>query len=52
VYDDACIAAKGMGLTADKSGDINGDCLTGFDDLAILLTTWLNDYALTGPVEK
>ena len=49
VYDDACQAATAMGLAADNSGDLNGDCLTDFNDLALMVATWLVDYALTEP---
>jgi hypothetical protein len=52
VYDDACKAAIGKGLAADNPGDFDGDCITGFEDLAVMATKWLNDTGLTGPIPK
>jgi len=52
VYDDACLAAIGKGLAADNPGDFDGNCITGFEDLAVMATKWLVDYALSEPVAK
>ena len=52
VYDDACLAAIGMGLAADNPGDVDGNCITDFKDFALMATTWLTDYELTAPVAK
>jgi hypothetical protein len=37
---------------ADNPGDFDGNCITDFNDLALMATTWLVDYALTEPVAK
>jgi hypothetical protein len=50
VYDDACKAAIGKGLASDNPTDFDENCITGFGDLAVLATKWLNDNALTEPV--
>jgi len=50
VYDDACKAAIGKGLAADNPTDFDENCITGFGDLAVMATKWLNDNALTEPV--
>jgi len=53
VYDDACVAARiGKALAAENAGDLDGNCITDFDDLAVMATTWLDDYALTEPIAK
>jgi hypothetical protein len=52
VYDDACKAAIGKGLAADNPADLDGNCITGFGDLAVMATRWLNDTGLTGPIPK
>ena len=52
VYDDACQAAKAAGLGADNPGDFDGNCITGFEDLAEAAAKWLNDTGLTEPVVK
>jgi len=52
VYDDACEAAKGIGLKAVNPGDLDGNCITDANDLNILAEEWLNDTALAGPVPK
>jgi hypothetical protein len=52
VYDTPCLAAIGAGLPADNPGDINADCITDLEDLALSLETWLTDNSLTEPVPK
>ncbi len=53
VYDDECKAARyGVGLAEDNPGDINKNCITGLDDLAEMLSTWLDDTGLTEAVPK
>jgi len=52
VYDDACKAAIGKGLAADNPGDFDENCITGFEDLAVMATKWLTGNALTAPVPK
>jgi hypothetical protein len=52
VYDDACAAAIGKGLTADNPTDLDRNCITNFDDFALMATTWLDDNSLTVPVPK
>ncbi|MCK4293917.1 MAG: hypothetical protein KAY65_12020, partial [Planctomycetes bacterium] len=53
VYDDACKAARlGMGLAANNPGDFDGNCITDFEDLAVMTTKWLNDTGLTEPIPK
>jgi hypothetical protein len=68
VYDDACKAAIGAGLGTDNPGDFDGNCITDFEDFAVMATTWLDgselqelaemattwlvDYTLTEPVPK
>jgi len=52
VYDDACKAAIGKGLAADNPADFDGNCITNFEDFAVMATKWLNDTRLTAPVLK
>jgi len=53
VYDDACKAAIiGKGLTADNTGDFNGNCITDPNDLAELAAKWLTGYTMPEPVTK
>jgi hypothetical protein len=52
VYDDACKATIGAGLAGDNPTDIDGNCITGFGDLAVMAAKWLNDNALTEPVPQ
>lgn len=52
VYDDACLAAIGMGLAADHPADFDSNCIINFDDFALMAATWLNDTGLTEPVPK
>jgi len=52
VYDDACLAAKAAGPVEIDPTDIDGNCITNFADFAVMATTWLDDYTLTGPVAK
>jgi predicted phosphodiesterase len=52
VYDDACKAAIGAGLGTDNPGDFDGNCITGFEDLAVMATKWLNNSGLTESVLK
>ena len=43
VYDGACAAAVGAGLSADNPGDIVLNCITEIEDLSEMLLTWLDD---------
>ncbi len=52
VYDDACKATIGKGLAADNPADFDGNCITNFEDLAVMATKWLNDTGLAGPQPK
>ncbi len=52
VYDDACLAAKAAGPVEIDPTDVDGNCITNFADFAVMATTWLDDYTLTGPVAK
>jgi hypothetical protein len=52
VYDDNCQAAKAAGLLELDPTDIDGNCITDFDDFAVMATTWLDDYTLKEPVAK
>ncbi len=52
VYDDACLAAKAAGPVELDPTDIDGNCITNFEDFAVMATTWLDDYTLTEPVAK
>jgi len=52
VYDDACEAAIGTGLTANNPADLDRNCIIDFDDFALMATTWLDDNSLTVPVPK
>jgi len=52
VYDDACFAAEAAGTLVIDPTDIDENCITNFGDFAVMATTWLDDYTLTGPVAK
>ena len=52
VYDTACKAAIGKGLSANHPTDIDGNCITDFRDFAILSVTWLDNDTLTGAIIK
>jgi len=52
VYDNACLATKAAGQAVIDPTDVDGNCITNFKDFAIMATTWLDDYKLTGPVVK
>ena len=52
VYDDSCLAAEAAGLAVIDPTDFDGNCITNFADFAVMATTWLDDYTLTGPVAK
>jgi hypothetical protein len=53
VYDDACEAAIGAGLTTELDpGNFDGNCIKDFRDIAVLVSTWLVDYTSTGPIPK
>jgi len=52
VYDDACLAAKAAGLAVIDPTDFDENCITNFADFAVMATTWLDDYTLTGPAVK
>jgi hypothetical protein len=53
VYDDACEAAIGAGLTMELDpGNFDGNCIKDFRDIAVLVSTWLVDYTSTGPIVK
>jgi len=52
VYDDACEAAKTLGLADIDPTDFDENCITAFPDFALMATTWFDDYTLTKPVAK
>jgi hypothetical protein len=52
VYDDACLAAKAVGLAVIDPTDFDKNCITNFTDFAVLAATWLDDYTLTEAVAK
>ena len=52
VYDDACLAAIGKGLAANNPTDLDGDCVTGLADFAVLAEKWLSDNGLAVPQPK
>ena len=53
VYDNACEAARiGKDLGTDNPGDLNGNCITDPNDLAVLAAKWLAGNALTAPIPK
>jgi hypothetical protein len=52
VYDDACEAAIGGGLTTYDETDFDANCITDLRDLAVFAAEWLVDNALTAPVPK
>jgi len=45
VYDDACKAANADGMHKYDSTDLNKDCITNFEDFALM--AWLYDYTIT-----
>ncbi len=47
VYDDACKAANADGMQKYDSTDLNQDCITDFEDFALMATAWLYDYTIT-----
>ncbi|MHC4323567.1 MAG: hypothetical protein ACYSUX_04765 [Planctomycetota bacterium] len=47
VYDNACKAANADGMHNYDSTDLNKDCITDFEDFAIMATAWLYDYTIT-----
>lgn len=50
VYDDACKAGKGIGMTVIEPGDFNVDCITDLEDLVQMATAWLVSTKLDEPV--
>ena len=52
VYDDSCLAAEAAGMLVIDPTDLDGNCITNFEDFAVMATTWFYDYTLTGPVAK
>jgi hypothetical protein len=52
VYDDSCLAGKAGGMLVLDPTDIDMNCITAFEDFALLAMTWLDDYTLTEPVAK
>jgi len=52
VYDDACLATKAAGQEVIDPTDTDANCITDFADFAVMATTWLDDYTLTGPIVK
>jgi hypothetical protein len=53
VYDTACIATRiGLSQAADHPADFDESCITGLEDLAVMVATWLDDHGLTAPVPK
>ena len=51
VHDDACKATR-LGLGQVDPIDLVEDCIINLDDMAALVTTWLDDNSLTTPVTK
>jgi len=52
VYGDACQAARlGLGL-AERSTDLDGNCITDFKDFALMAARWLYDSSPTAPFRK
>jgi hypothetical protein len=47
VYDDACKAAGADGTLKYDPSDFNQDCITDFEDLALMAAAWLYDYTIT-----
>jgi hypothetical protein len=47
VYDDACKAANANGMHEYDLTDLNQDCITDFEDFALMATAWLYDYTIT-----
>lgn len=53
VYDTACLATRnGVGLAGDYPMDFNADCITDLSDFLVLADKWLDDYTITGAVDK
>ena len=52
VYDNACDAGLGAGTTVIYPTDFNTDCITDLEDLAQMITVWLDDFSLTEPAPK
>jgi hypothetical protein len=48
----ACLAAEAAGTVVFDPTDLEENCITNFEDSAVLVTTWLDDYTLTEPVVK
>jgi len=46
VYDDACLAALDLALAEIDPTDLDGNCITNFEDFALMAAKWLDDYAL------
>jgi len=51
VYDDACQAALGTGLTIAQT-DFDANCITDIRDFAVLAAKWLDDYKATAPIPR
>jgi hypothetical protein len=50
-YDDACQMAQfGQGRIAIT--DFNNNCITGLEDLAVMVEAWLDDYSSTGQADR
>jgi hypothetical protein len=53
LYADACKAEIAAGLAWPyDSGDVNTDCITALEDIAILAEKWFEEYALDEPAIK
>ena len=52
VYDTGCKAAIGEGEAVGNPTDLNGDCITNFEDLVVFASDWLDGEVLSGPVQK
>ena len=51
VYDDACKATRlGMGIM--NKSDLDGNCITGLEELTMAAMNWLKDNSLTEPITK
>lgn len=52
VYDTSCDAGKAVGTVTLDAADFNADCITDFQDLAVMAASWLENYQAYGPAEK
>ena len=52
VYDNSCLAAIDLGQVVFDPTDFNQDCITNFEDFALMAATWLDDYTSIAPEPK